>query len=154
MGKAWSTATSSTTNTGWRGADWHISNWNIAPARELVVVGRMGNSWGGDAISCGQSQWSIGTCNNVLPVFVVITKRSLSQKCRVSLDDSSMLVDMVAYRLGIPYWLGWRNLKKLVVCSLWSMELHEQCGRQRTCREWGKLLNAVLDARHASTLAF
>jgi hypothetical protein len=138
--------------TGWRGAKWHISNLNIAPARQLVV-GRKGNGRGEDAISFGQSQWSVGTCN-VLPVFVVITKQSLWRKRSLSLDDSSMLVERVAYRLGIPYWLGWRNLKKMVVCSTWSMELHEQCGRQRTCREWGKLLNAILNPRCASTLAF
>jgi len=32
---------------------------------------RKGNGRGEDAISYGQSQWSVGTCNNVLPVFVV-----------------------------------------------------------------------------------
>jgi len=31
----------------------------------------MGNGRGEDAISYDQSQWSVGTCNNVLPVFVV-----------------------------------------------------------------------------------
>jgi len=30
-----------------------------------------GTGRGEDAISYGQSQWSVGTCNNVLPVFVV-----------------------------------------------------------------------------------
>jgi len=35
------------------------------------VVGGKGNGRGEDAISYGQSQWSVGTCNNVLPVFVV-----------------------------------------------------------------------------------
>ena len=35
------------------------------------MVGGKGNGRGEDAISCGQSQWSVGTCNNVLPVFVV-----------------------------------------------------------------------------------
>jgi len=41
------------------------------------MVGREGNGKGEDTISYGQSQWSVGTCNNVLPVFVVITKQSL-----------------------------------------------------------------------------
>jgi len=36
------------------------------------VVGGKGNGRGEDAISYGQSQWSVGTCNNVLPVFVVL----------------------------------------------------------------------------------
>jgi len=64
--------------TGWRGADLHNSNLNIAPVRQLVMVGGKGN-----AISYGQSQWRVGTCNNVLPVFVVITKRSLTEVQRV-----------------------------------------------------------------------
>ena len=40
--------------TGWRRADWHISNLNIAPARELVMVGGKENGRGEDAISYGQ----------------------------------------------------------------------------------------------------
>ena len=35
------------------------------------MVDGKGNSRGEDAISYGQSQWSVGTCN-VLPVFVVL----------------------------------------------------------------------------------
>jgi len=35
------------------------------------VVGGKGNGRGEDAISYSLSQWSVGTCNNVLPVFVV-----------------------------------------------------------------------------------
>ena len=35
------------------------------------MVGGKGNGRGEDAISYGQSQWGVGTCNNVLPVFVV-----------------------------------------------------------------------------------
>jgi hypothetical protein len=38
------------------------------------VVGRRGNGRREDATSYGQEQWRVGTCNNVLPVFVVITK--------------------------------------------------------------------------------
>jgi len=58
-------------STGWHGADWHISNLSIAPAWQLVVVGRKGNGRGEGAISYGQLQWSVGTCDNVLSVFVV-----------------------------------------------------------------------------------
>ena len=35
------------------------------------MVGVKGNGREEDAISYGQSQWSVGTCNSVLPVFVV-----------------------------------------------------------------------------------
>jgi len=35
------------------------------------MVGGKRNGRGEDAISYGQSQWSVGTCNNVLLVFVV-----------------------------------------------------------------------------------
>jgi len=35
------------------------------------VVGGKRNGRGEDAISYGQSQWKVGTCNNVLSVFVV-----------------------------------------------------------------------------------
>lgn len=35
------------------------------------MVGGKGNGRGDDTISYGQLQWSVGTCNNVLPVFVV-----------------------------------------------------------------------------------
>jgi len=35
------------------------------------MVGGMGNGRGEDAISYAPSQWSVRTCNNVLPVFVV-----------------------------------------------------------------------------------
>jgi hypothetical protein len=65
------------TSTGWCRADWHISNLNIVPVQELVVVGGKGNGRGEDAILYGQSQRSVGTCNNALPVFVLITKQSL-----------------------------------------------------------------------------
>ena len=35
------------------------------------MFGVKGNGRGEDAISYGQSQWSVGTCNNVITVFVV-----------------------------------------------------------------------------------
>ena len=35
------------------------------------MVGRKGNGGEEDTFSYGQSQWSVGTCDNVLPVFVV-----------------------------------------------------------------------------------
>ena len=35
------------------------------------MVGGKGNSKGQDAISYGQSQWTVGTCNNMLHVLVV-----------------------------------------------------------------------------------
>jgi len=39
--------------------------------RMFVAVGEKRNGREEGAISYGQSQWSFGTCNNVLPVFVV-----------------------------------------------------------------------------------
>jgi hypothetical protein len=52
-------------------ADWHISHLNIALTWWLVEVGRRGNGRRQDATSYGQEQWSVGTCNSVLPVLIV-----------------------------------------------------------------------------------
>jgi len=45
--------------------------WILRRRDSLSRGGGKGNGRGEDAISYGQLQWSVGTCNNVLPVFEV-----------------------------------------------------------------------------------
>ena len=45
--------------------------WILRRRDSLSWLAGRGNGRGDDVISYGQSQWSVGTCNNVLPVFVV-----------------------------------------------------------------------------------
>ena len=107
--------------TGWRGADWHISNLNIAPARYLVVVGGKGNGRGEDAISYGQWQWGVGSCNNVLPMFVV-SATSLGL-----LGRPTLLYQIFSYGgswktvcSGGVSWL-FKNSNKPLLTSLWLL---------------------------------
>lgn len=84
------------------------------PPRQFAVVAGRGNSKWGDAIelfvrndAMCQLQWSAGMWNTVLPMFVVTkkqilswmfgvtAKQILSRKYSMSIEDTSILVNMV-----------------------------------------------------------
>jgi len=100
--------------TGWRRADWHISNLNSAPARQLVVVGGKGNDRGEDAISYGQWQWNVGIS---MAIYVRGTYRQTQIFYCLLLEGLQLYVSalflghhQVLSRPSIAYSRSWYNL--------------------------------------------